>query len=88
MKNEEFVNLRSKETKEKENEMNLLEETLNVLSDNGYSPDDILYVTNGRSFITWSEFEESSRDLNYDNGYGGHEISLDLKIVSSTYSAM
>lgn len=59
---------------------NLLEETLEVLKENGKTPDDIEYITNWEVYNTWEYFAANS-DILYDNGYGGEEIDLSLEIV-------
>jgi len=66
--------------------MNLLQETLEVLKFNGYSP---VTVSNDIEFIgmpsaklscTWEEFQELA-DFEYDAGFGGQEVSADLRII-------
>lgn len=68
-------------------ETNLLAETLDVLSDNGKKPQDVLWVGDysGRHRCSWDEFAELARDLNYDSGYGGNEIAGNLVVVGSDW---
>jgi hypothetical protein len=64
--------------------MNLLKETLEVLSDNNKTQTDVLFVTDGKRFSSWKNFIKYA-DFDYDNGYGGNEISLHLKIVGHNW---
>lgn len=63
---------------------NLLKETLEVLSDNGKSFDDVLWVGSGDGYITKELFLKLA-DVNYDSGYGGQEIAQDLLIVGEDW---
>ena len=66
--------------------MNLLQETLDALEENGKTPADVRYV--GRASISakcsWEDFAKQS-DFEYDNGYGGAEISTDLVAVGDNW---
>lgn len=60
--------------------ISLREETLKVLVDNGKTWDDIIGVCGDDYQITKEQFWELS-NVKYDNGYGGNEVAMDLKIV-------
>lgn len=62
--------------------INLLEETLEILRYNNKTPNDVVWVgsRNGKYVESWEEFAEQA-DRNYDNGYGGEEVSVDLVVV-------
>lgn len=60
--------------------INLLQETLSVLEENGKTIEDVLWVGNKYNKTSWSNFE-SVANITYDNGYGGNEIASDLLIV-------
>lgn len=62
--------------------MNLKQETLKVLADHDKTIDDVAYITNVEHThaISISSFLETA-DKEYDDGYGGHEVNLDLLIV-------
>lgn len=61
---------------------NLLDETKAVISDCGYSIDDVRFVgsRDGELGIPWSQAEKVL-DIDYDNGYGSREIAADLVVV-------
>lgn len=59
---------------------NLLQETIDVLRTQGKTPDDVVWVgsRNGRQVIhNWRE----QFNFTYNNGYGGHEIPIELVVV-------
>ncbi len=61
--------------------MNLLDETREYLADYEKAELDVIGVEiSDGTWATWEDFV-SVASFEYDNGYGGHEISLDLKIV-------
>lgn len=62
--------------------MNLLKETLEVIEQAGYTPGHIVFIgseTSGHS-CTWEEFTKIA-NKDYDDGYGGHKVAIDLIIV-------
>ena len=72
---------------------NLLQETLDVLKENGKTEDDVLWV--GDDFIddnyhvitcktTWDNFKQIA-DFEYDDCYGSSHISLGLIIVGNDF---
>jgi hypothetical protein len=63
---------------------NLLEETLESIEETKHSTADVVWVgsANGTRAIAWDEFTLVA-DINYDSGYGGNEIPLDLVLVFS-----
>lgn len=60
---------------------NLLEETLDVLSQHGHSPDDIAAVIGDGWWISVPRFLELAKDTNYDNGFGLPEIECGLTLL-------
>lgn len=60
---------------------NLLEETLKVLRDRGKDVGDVEFVTLKDSYTDFPAFIGLAGTINYDNGYGGAEIPMYLKIV-------
>lgn len=63
---------------------NLLAETLSILHDYGLSKSDVRYVSIGLFEIPLDIFwETANRD--YDDGYGGEEVNLQLKVVGDTW---
>lgn len=66
---------------------NLLKETLNVLERNGKTPADVEWVgsADGMLAISWKEFAEIAKDVEYDNGYGGAEVASDLVVVGKDW---
>ena len=64
---------------------NLLEETLEVLRENGKSPTDVRWVGCKYFWFTWEEFEELARDADYNCDYGSAEVAEDLMIVGDDW---
>lgn len=66
--------------------MNLLQETLDALEENGKTPADVRYV--GRASIsakcTWEDFAKQA-NFEYDNSYGWQEIPADLVVVGDDW---
>lgn len=72
---------------------NLLQETINVILDKGYSEEDVsfcqitrrCYRRDGRSFVRDFQFSfevfKKNADFMYHNGYGGEEVETSLKVV-------
>jgi|TARA_R110000803_G_scaffold106598_2_gene174697 hypothetical protein len=42
---------------------------------------DVLYVTDGKVYESYDSFLARAKYIQYDAGYGGHEILLSLKVV-------
>lgn len=63
--------------------MNLLNETIRVLKEHGKEFSDIHYVCGDQFEVL--NFEELARQADYDDGYGGQEIAIDLKIVGDNW---
>ena len=66
--------------------INLLEETKENLRARSKTPNDVLWVgtKDGTEAITWEEFAKLA-DFDYDDGYGGIEIRLDLAVVGKDW---
>ena len=64
--------------------MNLLEETLFELKENGKKESDVIWVGCLTHKTTWNNFKNIA-NINYDNGFGGEEIALDLLIVGNDW---
>lgn len=62
--------------------MNLLQETVEILANNGKTDADVKWIgsRDGRYALDWSKFAITA-NIDYDNGYGGQEIALDLVVV-------
>lgn len=65
--------------------MNLLEETVKVLADNGKSLSDIVAVQGNDFGISIDEFIRLASETNYDNGYGTQEVAEDLVIIGKDW---
>lgn len=63
---------------------NLLKETIQKLNENNKTENDILWVGSENYKTTWEHFKTIS-DIEYDSGYGGNEISMDLLIVGKDF---
>lgn len=67
--------------------MNLLAETIDFLKDNGKTPDDVKFVQSSQPELhsfSWAEFAAYA-NKEYDNGYGGNEVYIGLRIVGDTW---
>lgn len=64
---------------------NLKEETINVLKENGKTPDDVRWC--GSEDFGWFSFDQLLKIAPdyYDSGYGGQEIAEDLIIVGEDW---
>ena len=66
--------------------MNLLNETLNILKENGKTTADVRWV--GRASISakcgWDDFSKQA-DFEYNDGYGWQEIPADLVVVGDNW---
>ena len=58
----------------------LLEETKEVLRENGVSTADVYAVITDEGWCTWAEFEKVA-NIPYEAGYGLPKIDLSLKIL-------
>jgi hypothetical protein len=63
---------------------NLLKETIEELKNNGKTYKDVLWVGSKNGYSTWDDFEKVA-NIEYDNGYGGNEIAMDLWIVGKDF---
>ena len=61
--------------------MNLKDETLRILAENGKAPSDVIWcgLRDGSVAGTWVDF--AAIDYDYENGFGTQEVSGDLVIV-------
>jgi len=65
--------------------MNLLQETLEILSEQGKTKDDVLWCGSGAyGYFTWEDFEELAND-DYNEDYGLQEVVTDLLIVGKDF---
>ncbi|NLP34788.1 MAG: hypothetical protein GX359_06265 [Clostridiales bacterium] len=63
---------------------NLLEETLEILRDNGKSFDDVVWIGSPDGYIAKELFLKLA-DVCYNNSFGGQEIAEDLLIVGEDW---
>jgi len=65
--------------------MNLLQETLEILSEHGKTKDDVLWCgSEAFGYFTWEDFEELAND-DYNESYGLQEVVTDLLIVGKDF---
>jgi len=62
--------------------VNLLRETVEALTENGYSAADVRWVGDRDHWTTWEQFA-SLADFDYDDGFGAVEIRQELLVVGS-----
>ena len=63
---------------------NLLKETLEVLKENGKTPEDVEWVGCKEFWFTWKDFEEVA-NVEYYNSYGAAEVAEDLIVVGNNW---
>lgn len=63
---------------------NLLEETIQALSNNDKTPSDVLWVGDRTVAFSWDYFV-SIADKEYDSGFGGQEVLAELLIVGKDW---
>jgi hypothetical protein len=64
--------------------MNLLDETIIALSENGRSLFAVLWVGTADVHFSWDEFVALA-DTEYDSGFGGTNVADDLLVVGSDW---
>lgn len=65
----------------------IVEETIEDLKELGYSESDILWVGSydGEFAMSWADFKDKFKGLEYDSGYGTQEIAADLVVVGENW---
>lgn len=63
---------------------NLLEETIEILSKHGKTPNDVIWVGDATAYFTWQYFEEMA-NREYDNGFGEAEVLTNLLVVGNSW---
>lgn len=58
-----------------------MQETIDVLGQNGKTLDDVVAFGSTRGYITRDQFVELATGLTYNSGFGGQEVAKDLVIV-------
>ncbi len=66
--------------------LNFLTETIGTLTSQNLGPNDVRWVgtRNGLFVVTWEEFAKFA-DVEYDDGFGGEEIPLELVVVGDDW---
>lgn len=64
--------------------INLLNETIKVLKKNEKSENDVLWIGCKEFKTDWKHFSEIA-NTEYDNGYGGTKIDMELLIVGEDF---
>lgn len=64
---------------------NLLRETEEVLLEHGKLMSDIVFVSGNGHEIPLDNFIEAAKSYDYDSGFGGEEVPLDLLIVGKDW---
>lgn len=62
--------------------MNLLQETIDSITESEHIPDDVTFIGSRHSghTCTWDQFRGLA-DIEYNDGYGAAEVATDLEIV-------
>lgn len=61
--------------------MNLYEETIDRLKEEGFTVDDIACIKVGKHFCKSEKFLERAKKINYNSGYGIQEINPYIEII-------
>lgn len=64
--------------------INLLEETIEAIEGSGKKTEDVKWVGTEDKWCTWDDFKQIA-DFEYENGFGGQEISYELIICGSDW---
>lgn len=64
--------------------INLLKETLDILSKNHKTPQDVEWCGNKQEHFSWNHFEKIA-NIEYDNDFGINEICSDLLVVGKNW---
>jgi hypothetical protein len=64
--------------------MNLLQETIEILTANGKTEKDVLWIGSLELKTTWENFKQVA-NIDYDSGYGHQVIAEDLLIVGADW---
>ena len=64
--------------------VNLLQETIGALEDNGKTTDDVLWIGNSENSWEWDEFSKKA-DFEYSNGLGLVYIPEDIVVVGKDW---
>lgn len=66
---------------------NIVKETVEFLKKLGYLESDVLWVgsRDGEFAMSWEDFKDKFKDLEYDSGYGAQEIAYDLVVVGDNW---
>lgn len=65
--------------------MNLWEETLDTLNENGSSWEDVNFISCDGFRIEKNNFKDVATNTDYNNGYGKQEIASDLKLYGNDF---
>jgi len=64
--------------------MNLLNETLETLEENGKQEKDVLWVGDYELYFSWKSFKEVA-NKEYDSGFGGEEVNSELVVIGKDW---
>ena len=64
--------------------MNLLQETLEILEQHGYTFDDVIAIYGDKFQITKENFINLA-DIEYNDGYGSTKVACDLRILGNDF---
>ena len=65
----------------------IIKETVGHLEELGYGESDVLWVgsRDGKFAMSWADFKDKFKNLEYDAGYGRQEIAADLVVVGENW---
>ena len=64
---------------------NLLEETIKEIKEYGHTIHEVKFVTDGDVYCNWEDFARNTKNYNYDAGFGGTEVNINLKVVGKDW---
>lgn len=65
--------------------MNLYDETVSILEQNGKTMEDVVFIQGDNFRITWDNFVSLAKETNYDSGFGAPEIASDLVLAGNGF---
>lgn len=64
---------------------NLLEETIKKIEEYGHTIHEVKFVTDDDVYCDWEDFVRDVKNYNYDAGFGGIEVNINLKVVGKDW---
>ena len=64
---------------------NLLEETIKKIEEYNHTIHEVKFVTDDNVYCDWEDFVRDAKNYNYDAGFGGIEVNINLNVVGKNW---